>query len=218
MGVNDLDRTAFENLYGRWAQRTPADVAELFSGYPGTWWIAGGWALEAFTGQARGHDDIDPSVLRVELPMLREHLAGRLHLWTATRGALAPLLPDDDPDGAAADVLPDDCGQVWTRRSAFDPWEYDVLLSPGKPGEWIYRRDESIRLPMAAALWRHNGVPYLQPEIQLLYKASALRPKDQADFAATLPHLDERRRRWLHDALLKTTDPQHPWAVELSQS
>lgn len=214
MGVDDLDRESFVALYGPWAVRAPVDVAKLFSGYPGTWWIAGGWALEAFTGIARQHDDIDPCVLRGELPLLRQHLVDRLHLWTATRGALAPLLPDEDPDGSADDILPSGCGQIWTRRSACHPWEYDVLIAPGTPEEWIYKRDQSIRLPMIEALWHHGGVPYLQPEIQLLYKAAGLREKDQADFAATLPHLDEGRRRWLHDALRDTTGG-HPWVDAL---
>ncbi len=210
MGINDLDRDDFAALYGPWASRTPADVSSVFRDYPGVWWIAGGWALEVFTGSARRHDDIDVCVLRCELPLLREHLADRVHLWTATRGALAPLLPDDNSSGSAEHVLPEGCGQLWTRRSARDPWEYDVLLSPGTPDEWVYRRDPSIRMPMVDAVWRHEGIPYLQPEIQLLYKASGLRDKDQADFSVTLPHLDERRRRWLRDALLTTLDA-HPW-------
>jgi hypothetical protein len=214
MGVKDLDREGFAALYGPWASRTPADVASVFSDYPGTWWIAGGWALEVFTGSARGHDDIDPGVLRCELPLLRQHLADRFHLWTATRGALAPLLPDDNPGGSAEQVLPEGCGQLWTRPSARDPWEYDVLLSPGTPDEWVYRRDPSIRMPMVDALRRHDGIPYLQPEIQLLYKAPGLREKDRADFAVTLPHLDERRRSWLRDALLNTLDT-HPWIEAL---
>lgn len=75
MGVNDLGKTVFEDLYGHWSRRTPDDVAQLFRGYPGTWWIAGGWALEAFTGHGRSHDDIDPSVLRSELPLMRKHPA-----------------------------------------------------------------------------------------------------------------------------------------------
>lgn len=210
MGLNELDEATFAALYGSWANRTPNDVATLLSGYPGIWWIAGGWALEAFTGITRRHDDIDPCVLRCDLPSLRKHLVSWLHLWTATRGALAPLLPDDDPDGSAEQVLPEGCGQLWARRSARDPWEYDVLLAPGSPDEWVYKRDPSIRMPMTRALWQDGAIAYLQPEIQLLYKAPGLRNKDRADFAATLPHLDQDRRSWLRDALLKTT-PDHPW-------
>lgn len=216
VGVNDLDQAEFESLYGPWISRTPTDVAELFEGYTGVWWISGGWALEAFTGVTRPHEDIDPSVLGAELPTFRRLLTGRLHMWTATSGALAPLLPDDQPDGTADEVLPEGCVQVWTRRSAHDPWEYDVLLSPGTADEWVYRRDPGIRMPMSQALWHRDGIAYLQPEIQLLYKAKGLRPKDQADFQATLPHLDDPRRTWLQQSLIATLGDHHPWVGSLT--
>ena len=69
-------------------------------------------------------------------------------------------------------------------------------------------------MPMVEALWERDGIRYLQPEIQLLYKARGLREKDRADFDATLPHLDECRRQWLSDALEQTI-PGHPWLEEL---
>ena len=210
--MTDTDQVA---LYGPWARRTPADVARLFEGYAGTWWLAGGWAIEAFTGVARDHDDIDPSVLRAELPLLRAHLAGRLHVWAAAAGSLTPLVPDLDPEGAADDVLPAGCHQVWTRQAATEPWEFDVLLSAGTADEWVYRREPLLRMPMADALWERDGIAHLQPEIQLLFKAPGLRAKDQADFDATLPHLGRRRRGWLRDALVATT-VGHPWVARLT--
>jgi len=208
------DKSELDRAYGPWRGNTPRDAAALFADYPGTWWIAGGWALEAFTGVRREHEDIDPSALSCELPLLRRHLAGVLDLWCAFSGALKPLLPDEDPDGAADDVLPEGCGQLWTRRSGSDPWEYDVLLAPGTPEEWIYKRDPSVRMPMADALWERAGVRYVQPEIQLLYKAKGLRPKDQADFDVTLPFLDRPRRAWLRESLSRTI-PGHPWLARL---
>lgn len=45
-------------------------------------------------------------------------------------------------------------------------------------------------------------------------RSRGLREKDGADFDATLPFLDERRRRWLADALQRTL-PQHPWLSRL---
>ena len=106
MGVNDLSNDEFERLYGPWAPRTPADVAALFEGYPGTWWVAGGWAIEAFTGVRREHEDTDTCVLRSDLAVLRKHLAGRFDVWAAGTTALRPLLPDDDPDDAAGSGAP----------------------------------------------------------------------------------------------------------------
>lgn len=210
MGVNDLSDHEFDRLYGASARRTPADVAALLDGYPGVWWVAGGWALEAFTGVRRDHHDVDPSVLAAELPLLRRHLAGTFDVWAVGSGAIRALLPDDDPDASAAELMWATEGQIWVRDGALGPWEYDILLVPGTPEEWVYRREESIRMPMANALWTHDGIRYLQPEIQLLYKATGLRPKDRLDFDNTLPHLDERRRTWLHDALARV-HPDHPW-------
>jgi hypothetical protein len=59
-----------------------------------------------------------------------------------------------------------------------------------------------------------DGIPYLAPEIQLLFKAKGRRPKDEQDFAIALPLLDEGSRVWLKDALILTfTD--HPWIAQL---
>lgn len=194
----------FRRLYGEWLPRTPTDARALFDGYPGTWWIAGGWALQAFTGVVRDHEDVDPGILLAELPLIRAHVRGRFDLWGASSGALKPVLSDDP-----ADMLEGTAG-MWVRPSAADPWEYDILLSPGTPDEWQYKRDPRIRMPMGDALWERDGIRYLQPEIQLLYKAKGLREKDQIDFDATLPFLDEDRRRWLADGLRQTL-PGHPW-------
>ncbi|MCM0620946.1 hypothetical protein [Nocardioides bruguierae] len=214
MGVNDLSDDAFTALYGDWAGRTPTDAVALMTGYPGTWWVAGGYAVEALTGPHRGHHDLDLAVLGDELPLFRRHVAGRLDCWSATSGALAPLLPDDRPDGTAAEVLPDGCVQLWTRPSARHPWEYDVLVGPGSAREWVYRRDERIRMPMAEALTSVDGVPYLRPEIQLLYKAPGRRPQDEADLRAALPLLGSTARAWLHETL-SFLDPEHPWLAEI---
>lgn len=67
---------------------------------------------------------------------------------------------------------------------------------------------------MSDALWERDGIRFLQPEIQLLYKAEGLRAKDETDFVATMPFLDRRRRAWLSAALEKTL-PAHPWLDRL---
>ena len=64
-----LDHDEIVRLYGPWLRRTPSDAAQLFAGYNGCWWIAGGWAIEAFTGDPRQHGDLDPSIPRSDLAM-----------------------------------------------------------------------------------------------------------------------------------------------------
>ncbi len=69
-------------------------------------------------------------------------------------------------------------------------------------------------MPWPDAVWRADGVDYLQPEIQLLFKARRRRLKDQADFDATVPHLGDRGRAWLRQALTDT-EPGHAWIDRL---
>jgi hypothetical protein len=59
------------------------------------------------------------------------------------------------------------------------------------------------------------GIPFVRPEIALLFKAKALRAKDDADFAAVLPRLDAPARAWLTRAL-SDLHPRHPWIAQLT--
>lgn len=210
-----MDDAELVRLYGPWAGRRPADAAKLFNGYPGRWWVAGGWAIEAFTGVERHHGDLDLEVPRAELALLRQHLAGHLDVWTAADGALRPLLPGDDGSGAADVVLPTGCGQVWVRAAGQEPWEYDILLAPGGADRWEFKRDRRITWSSADVVWRQHGVPYLRPELQLLLKAKGLRPKDQQDFNAARPLLSEAAAAWLRESLA-TVHPEHPWLTALT--
>ncbi len=214
MPIRELGSDELARLYGPWSGRLPADAARLFADYRGLWWIAGGWAIEAFTGVERHHDDLDLEVPRVDLPQLRGHLADRLDVWTASDGSLRPLLPGDDPDGSADAVLPPGCGQLWLRHSGAEPWEYDVLLMTGDHDMWEFKRDRRIRLPLSEIRWFHDQVPYLRPEVQLLLKAQGLRAKDQRDFDVVLPALDRALRTWLREAL-SLAHPGHRWLAAL---
>ena len=65
-------------------------------------------------------------------------------------------------------------------------------------------------------LGNRGGICYLRPEGVLLYKAKALRDKDQADFARCLPHLGVDARVWLADALTVVA-PDHQWIPRLRE-
>ncbi|WP_146251989.1 nucleotidyltransferase domain-containing protein [Xylanimonas oleitrophica] len=108
-------------LYGPWRGRTPSDAAHLLRDYSRRWWIAGGWAIDAFSGTAREHGDLDISIPRSDLSAFVAFMNGRLDVWAAA-GSLTPIT-----DNAHA-AVPDACGNLWLRASGADPWEYDVLL------------------------------------------------------------------------------------------
>lgn len=200
---------ALTRLYGPWRGRTPAEAAALLDGYDGPWWIAGGWAIESFTGVAREHVDLDVSVQRHDAAALRAHVAGRMDVWAADRGTLRPLV---EPDGAA---VPGTCSNLWLRPSGAEPWEYDVVLMDVSESVWTYKRDDRIRRPLADIVRLDDGIRYLRPEVQLLHKAPGRRPKDEADLAACLPLLGPDSRRWLREAI-RTAHPGHPWIGSLT--
>ena len=105
--------------------------------------------------------------------------------------------------------------QTWVREPATGHWRLDVFSEPSEGDTWICRRDARIRMPYDRAIERTSeGIPYGRPEIVLLFKAKDARPKDDDDFAAALPLLDGRRRRWLADAL-ELVHPGHRWLEAL---
>ena len=57
---------------------------------------------------------------------------------------------------------------------------------------------------------RRTGFPICAPEVVLLFKAKATRPKDEADFAGVLPMLGGGQRAWLGEALARV-HPGHAW-------
>lgn len=197
MTVNDLDEETFQSWYGRWRALDPPEVAALLDGSGVRWWIAGGRAARVGAA-SRHHEDTDVVLYRADLPALRRHLA-RWHLWQAHQGALRPLLSGDE--------VPEACDQLWLRRDARHPWIVDLLLHRDAD-EWIFKRDDRVRLPWTEALHSVDGIAYLRPEIALLYKAHTDRVKNRADLAAAA--LDPAARAWLIDTLELLG--HHDWA------
>lgn len=84
--------------------------------------------------------------------------------------------------------------------------------------QWLFRRDPRIRRPLTSiGSQSEDDIPYLAPEIQLLYKARAPRSKDYADFLKALPHLGQESRHWLAQGLA-IVHPGHPWFTQLENT
>ena len=193
----------------RWDPLSPAEVSDLLAPLQCPWWIAGGWAIDLFLGrQTRQHADTDVVLLRRD--QLEAH--GVLVSWQ--------LFKADPPGQLQArpedEFLPVGVHDIWCRPHEHAPWTFQFMVSDASADQWIFRRTAQIHGPLSTFGYvTQDGIPYLAPEIQLLYKARGLRPKDEADFARTLPALDEKRRHWLAQSLA-LVHPGHVWLKQLT--
>jgi hypothetical protein len=198
----DEDRD-FYRWYGAWAPLNPPEVAEALEGLTARWWIVGGWAVEAFTGVARDHEDVDVAFFRADLPLVLECLSPALCVWSNQGGTIRPLRkPGDLLEGSR---------QLWVRRDGDSPWLIDLAMTPHDGDIWISPRDGRIRFPFEEATFAApSGIRYLRPELVLFMKARFARPKDDRDLEAILPRLDEPATERLRQAL-ELVHPNHRW-------
>lgn len=175
------------------------------------WWIAGGYAIELFVGRPiRVHGDLDVVVLRRDQRSVWKFLEG----WDCSVAYQGELL-----QWADAQWLEPPYSDVWCRETSDGPWRLQVILLDAEGDEWLFKRNRSIGGALSElGLVSSDGVPFLRPEIQLLYKARAeTLEKDQQDFDAALPLLDERARRWLRDCLRVQFPDGHEWLSALGE-
>src|SRR5262249_24760898 len=141
---------------------------------------------------------------RRDVPRILAAMAG-WEFFAAQDGRLHPLKHGAPEPGVHS---------LWGRPLGEESWVLELLLDEVEGDTWVFRRERSIRVPLNTATRTADGLPYLAPEIQLLYKAKGVRSKDDADFRCVAPQLDSRARTWLRDALTRL-DERHEWITAL---
>jgi len=171
-------------------------------GFAAPWWIVGGWAIDLFVGrETRPHSDVDVVVRRADQGLLRERF-GSWDVQVAHAGKLEPWVGQLEPPHNG----------LWARRDPGGPWELQFILAQHDGDDWLYRHDDSIRMPLAqAVLHDERGIPFARPEIVLLSKSRLLRHQDTRDLEAALPLLDEASR----ERLLAWLPADHAWRARL---
>lgn len=179
-------------------------VRQAMTDYPARWWIAGGWAIDLFLKrQSRTHADIDIAVLRRDQQSLRKHFAG-WRLSKVVNSHRKPWLDGENLELPIHQIYADNGSEC-----------LEFLLNEATGNLWQYRRNEAI----VAELQRitcvsETGLPYLCPEVVLLYKAKSMRDQDRADFANVVGKLASNAIDWLTNAL-QICHSSHPWIDEL---
>ncbi|MFF1443613.1 nucleotidyltransferase domain-containing protein [Streptomyces sp. NPDC058295] len=198
-----------DELHARWADAwAPEQLAARLSGVDAPWCIAAGWALDLFRGApSRPHGDLEIAVPAAGFPEIRDRFPE--YAWDAVGSGR--VWAEAGAEALAATY------QTWLRDPLNGQFQFDVFREPHEGTTWVCRRDEGLRLPYDAIIERTaDGIPYLVPELVLLFKAKAIRPKDQADFDGVLPLLGRARRDRL-SGWLDLVHPGHPWLAELAR-
>lgn len=186
---------------GRWEPLRLDATIEAFSGARFRWWVSGGCALELHLDRSwRDHDDTDVGIRRRDVGQLRSVLDG-WDIHVAAAGRLTPWTGSEIVTHLHQNNL-------WCRRLPDGPWLLDVTIGEGDDQHWVYRRDPNLRVPWPEAVLRTpEGVPYLAPELQLLFKSKDRREKDDVDAREVIPLLDAARQA----ALTRLLPAEHPW-------
>jgi len=189
----------------------PEQAAVALEGVAAPWAVAGGWALDLWLGeQTRDHEDLEITVPAAFFPEIQARLESiGLRLFAIDdESQVIALGPGEAPGDRGY--------QVWAMEPAVMGWRMDMFREPGDAQTWIYRRTGELSAPRAWASGHTTaGIPYVAPQIVLLFKAKASRDKDQADFARVAPRLSAEARDWLAKSL-QVTNPDHPWIERLA--
>jgi hypothetical protein len=194
------DIEAWDAWHPRIAAARLADV-----GFP--WYVAAGWAIDLFLGrQTREHEDLEIAIPASLFETIPRRFPELDFFVPQGQGVLARMTEEN---------LGGDSHQTWGYDRAAGVWRIDVFREPHDGATWICRREESIRRPYADIIAHTaDGIPYLGPDVVLLFKAKATREKDQRDFENALPRLTDAQRAWLESAL-QIVHPGHEWLARL---
>ena len=186
---------------------TPDQAAQVLAGVTAPWAVAAGWSLDLWHGkQTRKHEDLEVAVPATQFSEIQHRLESLGLTWF--------VIDDGNVIELARGEVPSvQTHQTWASDAS--GWRMDVFREPGNAQTWVYRREAGLEAPRSQMTGcTPDGIPFVAPQVALLFKAKARRDKDEADFARAAPRLDVKARCWLADALARF-HPGHPWISAL---
>ncbi len=187
----------------------PHAAVAVMADFNRRWFVAGGWAIDTILGRTtRDHEDVDIAVFRRDQQALRSYLSS--WDWQKVVPHTDHSAPETWIEGEQLEL------PTHELRATKAGYELEFLLNEADGDRWVYRRDPRISLPIDRLYFTVgvSNAPVLAPEVVLFYKAKNPRDRDEKDFAAVLPALDDEQRRWLRTAI-GICHPRHDWLGRL---
>lgn len=207
------------------------DLKSFLSAAPFSWAVCGGFALDLFLNRTvREHGDMDLCVFETDRDAILRYV--RSADWQIYEfrgmGKVRPLGPGTAGEpGRNLMCLRDGCDLV-----KFYPCEdeglfyheffhtglrefhyLEFIFSDAAAGQLVVNQEAGLRRELTAAILCRDGLPYLAPEVALLYKASNWEdPAYQLDYAAVSPYLSVEQQTWFRTGLARLYPDGHPWA------
>jgi len=208
-----------------------AQANQLMRGIGVDYAICGGFAIELFLGrEIRSHGDIDVSLYwnerdKTVLYMLQ---AG-WQIYEMCGGGMAHRITsvyDQRREKRNLFCMKEGCALVkLSALREINMFAVDFDHSGQKKLDFIeflfndkteagfsYARNPQITRPLAQAIQSREGVPYLAPELVLLYKSTDIaREGYRQDFDEARGHMTREQLDWLQNALRVMNPLGHPW-------
>ncbi|MCL2446146.1 MAG: hypothetical protein FWD06_05215 [Oscillospiraceae bacterium] len=197
--------------------------------------ICGGHAIDLFVGKkTRPHKDLDLVVYWEDRDRLVAHmLADGWDVYEPCgTGYLHKINAVDDQLRIKMNIW---CVQSSNPHYTFTEHEKDMyavafddaeqteldfiefLFNTRQDGAFLFARNHDIKRSLNKAILHANGVPYLAPELVLLYKSQpADHTENQLDFECAAVKLNAEQRAWLQHALAVLFPDGHKWLAKRS--
>lgn len=194
------------------------------------WAVCGGFALDLFLGRnIRTHGDIDVCVFEKDREAIKRYVLDkgwRVYEFRG-QGKVRPLEHAALSDAGrnlmcvndGCDIVKfypcEDDGLLYYQffHIGMNQFHYLEFLFSNVCGEnLVMGQREGLQRELSKSILFRNEIPYLAPEIALLYKASNFEnPEYQLDFEETYSYLNDEQRAWFLHGMKLLYPNGHAW-------
>lgn len=196
--------------------------------------FCGGFAIEVFLNrEIRKHGDIDISAYWQDRDKIIHYMQSLgFHVYEMCGGGIAHHITDVKfqikakrnifcfKDGCSLVKL-SPLGETDMYHLDFDHIGQlkldfiEFLFNNRNVDSFLYARNENISLPITQAILNRNGIPYLAPELVLLYKSTDTeRDGYRLDYESAIAEMTSEQKDWLQTALKVMNPSGHKWLEE----
>ena len=170
-------------------------------GYP--WFIAGGWAIDLFLEkETRLHDNIEIGIYREQQMKLFRYLGKYKKYYIDNRSRIGKY----EKKEWKKEYLRLPISEIFVE---YDGLEIEILLNEKDDFDWIYGKNNKIKHERSNVIrYTDDRIPYLCPEIVLLYKTMEMRNKDKDDILNALKKMNYSEKNWLIDSIKDKADKE----------